>query len=180
MLGDEAREVVGLGQGGPGGASPVLGHLGDLVGREPGGDDCRQDVLDGRVGLRADADPPAVVAHEVGDDPGADVGLAGAGRALDRDVGVVHVEQGGRDGPHVAVVAGSRRRAARRRLAGAARDGAGRRCRCAAGGTGCDACTRAASSARAASMFFVRTVPRRHERQREVVDLGLVGRVLEE
>jgi hypothetical protein len=61
--------------------------------------------------LRDDADLEPVALHEFGDDAGGEVGLAGAGRALDGEVGVVEVEHGRGDGRDVILIDGSGERA---------------------------------------------------------------------
>ena len=53
--------------------------------------------------LRDDADAPAVLPHQGRDDVRGKVGLAGAGRPLHGEVGVVEPEQTGRDGAHAVV-----------------------------------------------------------------------------
>ena len=83
--------------------------VGELIARDAGLGARAQDVGDRRVPLRGDTDPPAV-GDEPGDDPGGDVRLARAGRALDREVGVVEVRQGRHEGvdvPSVTVLDGS-------------------------------------------------------------------------
>jgi hypothetical protein len=75
-------------------------------------------VLDDGVRLGDDAHLPAVVADEARDDARPDVRLAGSGRTLHREVGVVEVAERANDGADVLVI-GERREGAR---AGARRD----------------------------------------------------------
>jgi hypothetical protein len=88
----ELTQVVFAGQGSEREALDVGGvfdGLADAVSAEAGADDRVEHVLDDGVRLRDDADAPAVVGDEPGDDVRGDIGLAGAGRALHREVRVV-------------------------------------------------------------------------------------------
>ncbi len=80
----------------------------------PARDHRRQEVLARRVGLADDPDAPAVLADEPSDDVRPDVGLARAGRALDRQVRPVEPEQR-RDDRGDGVVPGDRSECTARR-----------------------------------------------------------------
>ena len=110
VAGGESRQVVGPLEHGPGGALGVARRLADPGGRHPGRDHGAQHVLDRLVPLRGDAHRPAVLEHEARDDARGDVGLAGAGRPLDGQVGVVGGEQGGLDGVEVPCRTGAQGR----------------------------------------------------------------------
>ena len=111
------------------GSGVAEGDLGDLLRRRAGGlHDGGEDVLDRGVALGAHPDGPAEL-DEPGDDVGTDVRLAGAGRPLDREVGVVHGAQRLGDRLDVGVRTGARRRGAGHRLVAAVGGGAARRCR---------------------------------------------------
>lgn len=64
---------------------------------DTGREDSAEEVLHDRVRLGDDPDPPAVLVDQPGDDLGGGERLAGAGRAVHREVGRVEIEQRGRD-----------------------------------------------------------------------------------
>ena len=80
---------------------PDVSTVGSLLGHaqriDTGGDRAAEQVLHHGMRLRDDADSPAVLGDQPGDDARGGVGLAGSGWPVHRHVGRIQVEQGGGD-----------------------------------------------------------------------------------